>query len=88
MTSMEDDDICPKCGAAMRLEDKSTFTGRDMRTYVCDGCNESQVVDGGVALWQALSEAREDDERKRTQARHRKPTLGKLFEALRRSVMR
>ena len=61
-------DTCPKCGGAMRLEDKSTFTGRDMRTYVCDACNEWQVVDNGVALWQVLSDAREE-ERRRTAKR-------------------
>jgi predicted RNA-binding Zn-ribbon protein involved in translation (DUF1610 family) len=54
---------CPDCGTEMDLEDKSTFTGRDMRTYRCPACGREQIVDNGVALWQALHDAREEDER-------------------------
>lgn len=52
---------CPKCGKAMCLEDKDTSSGRDMRTYYCDRCRESHIVDNGIALWKALSDAREDE---------------------------
>jgi endogenous inhibitor of DNA gyrase (YacG/DUF329 family) len=54
---------CPDCGTEMDLEDKSTFTGRDMRTYRCPTCGREQIVDNGMALWQAMSYGREEDER-------------------------
>jgi len=52
---------CEKCGQAMRLDDKDTSSGRDMRTYVCDQCQESHIVDNGIALWKVLHDARESD---------------------------
>jgi len=52
---------CPKCGRPMNLEDKDTSSGRDMRTYRCDHCGESHIVDNGIALWKILSDAREAD---------------------------
>jgi hypothetical protein len=48
---------CPKCGKEMSLEDKDTSSGRDMRAYHCDHCKKSHIVDNGIALWQALSDA-------------------------------
>jgi hypothetical protein len=45
----------------MSLEDKDTSSGRDMRTYRCDDCGESHIVDNGIALWKVLSDAREAD---------------------------
>jgi len=53
---------CPKCGAEMHMVDKSTMSGRDMRTYRCDRCQDEHIVDYGIALWQALSDARESSE--------------------------
>ena len=53
---------CPKCGKKMRREDKDTSSGRDMRTYCCDSCQESQIVDFGMATWKAMSSSREDDD--------------------------
>ena len=50
---------CPKCGKEMVLTEKSTMSGRDMRTYRCDHCQEEQVVDYGIALWKAMSSADE-----------------------------
>jgi transposase-like protein len=50
---------CPQCGKEMRLEDKDTSSGRDMRTYRCDQCQKSHIVDNGTALWKVLSDARE-----------------------------
>ena len=52
---------CPKCGRDMIRVEKSTMSGRDMRTYRCEHCREEHVVDFGVALWQAMSDARETD---------------------------
>jgi transposase-like protein len=49
---------CPKCGKEMIRVDKSTMSGRDMRTYRCDHCQEEHIVDFGPALWKVLSDAR------------------------------
>lgn len=53
---------CPKCGKEMELEEKDTSSGSDMRTYRCDHCQESHIVDYGTALWKALSDARKSEE--------------------------
>ena len=53
---------CPKCGQDMRLEEKDTSSGRDMRTYRCSHCQESQIVDFGIATWKALSDSRNSNE--------------------------
>jgi hypothetical protein len=50
---------CPDCHGEMELVDKTTFTGREIREYFCTPCQKSIVEHGGIALWQALSEARE-----------------------------
>jgi ribosomal protein L37AE/L43A len=42
----------------IRVE-KTTMSGRDMRTYRCDHCKEEHIVDYGMALWKAMSD---DDE--------------------------
>ena len=52
---------CPKCVKPMRLEDKDTSSGRDMRTYFCDSCKESQIVEFGMATWKAMSKSHQDD---------------------------
>jgi transposase-like protein len=52
---------CEKCGKEMSMEDKDTSSGRDMRTYRCDHCQKTLIVDNGIALWQALSDARKSD---------------------------
>jgi predicted RNA-binding Zn-ribbon protein involved in translation (DUF1610 family) len=52
---------CPKCGREMIRVDKSTMSGRDMRTYRCEHCGDEHVVDFGIALWKAMSDARESD---------------------------
>ncbi len=54
--------ICSKCGKEMRQTDKNTFTGRDIREYLCDGCGHSDWEDRGKALWQILSDDREEFE--------------------------
>jgi hypothetical protein len=45
----------------MFMVDKSTMSGRDMRTYRCDHCQEEHIVDYRMALWKALSDARQSD---------------------------
>jgi hypothetical protein len=42
--------------------DKSTMSGRDMRTYRCDHCQEEHIVDYGIATWKAMSDARQSDD--------------------------
>jgi len=46
----------------MNMVDKSTMSGRDLRTYRCDRCREEHIVDYGIALWQAMSDARKSEE--------------------------
>jgi hypothetical protein len=41
----------------MKLVDKQTFTGADIREYYCAGCDKSVIERGGIALWQAISDA-------------------------------
>ena len=53
---------CETCGKETRLDDKDTSSGRDMRTYYCKQCDKSYIVDNGIALWQALSDARKSDQ--------------------------
>jgi hypothetical protein len=48
---------CPKCGREMKLVDKHTFTGEDIREYYCAACDESVIDRRGIALWQAISDA-------------------------------
>ena len=43
----------------MDLEDKNTFTGREMREYRCQSCGHQVIEDCGVALWQVLHDANE-----------------------------
>jgi predicted RNA-binding Zn-ribbon protein involved in translation (DUF1610 family) len=52
---------CPKCGKEMRLVDRSSMSGNDMRTYRCDDCREEHIVDFGTALWKILSDAGQGD---------------------------
>jgi hypothetical protein len=37
--------------------EKTTFTGRDMREFQCPKCSRKEIVDYGIALWKALSDA-------------------------------
>ena len=54
--------ICAKCGELMDQTDKNTFTGRVIREYECRKCGHTDWEDDGVALWQVLHDAREQDE--------------------------
>jgi phenylalanine-4-hydroxylase len=51
---------CTKCGEPMRMTDKNTFDGRDIREYKCDACGYEDWEDRGTALWQILSDEREE----------------------------
>jgi hypothetical protein len=46
----------------MRMTDKNTFSGRDIREYKCDQCGYEDWEDRGTALWQILSDDREEFE--------------------------
>ena len=54
--------ICTKCGAQMDQTDKNSFTGRVIREYLCRSCGHTDWEDDGVALWQVLHDAAEQDE--------------------------
>jgi predicted nucleic acid-binding Zn-ribbon protein len=56
--------ICTQCGEPMDQTDKNTFTGRVIREYLCRKCGHTDWEDEGVALWQVLHDAREEDEAK------------------------
>jgi hypothetical protein len=51
---------CIKCGEPMRMTEKDTSSGRDIREYTCDRCGHSDWEDSGKALWQILSDDREE----------------------------
>jgi hypothetical protein len=53
--------ICSKCGEEMRMTEKDTSSGRDIREYLCDGCGHSDWEERGPALWQILSDDREEE---------------------------
>jgi hypothetical protein len=54
--------ICTRCGDEMRMTEKDTSSGRDIREYLCLGCGYSDWEDNGTALWQILSDDRKDFE--------------------------
>ena len=77
--------ICPACGAPMRLEDKDTSSGNEVRSYVCQRCGRNEIEHRGKALWEMLSDAREESEARAAAAAVERRTLaGRLRAALRR----
>ncbi len=52
---------CPKSGKAMRLVERSSMSGDDMRTYRCDDCAKEHIMNFGTALWKILSDANKGD---------------------------
>jgi transposase-like protein len=52
---------CPKCGGRMLLEDKNTFSGRDIREFRCQSCRCLVEEDYGIALWQVLHDANQQE---------------------------
>jgi DNA-directed RNA polymerase subunit M/transcription elongation factor TFIIS len=57
-------DACPKCSGYMKLTEKDTSSGRDIREYKCSECGYSDWEDRGTALWQILSDDRKETEAK------------------------
>jgi DNA-directed RNA polymerase subunit M/transcription elongation factor TFIIS len=53
---------CVKCGEPMRMTEKDTSSGRDIREYKCDRCGHEDWEVRGPALWQLLSDDREEYE--------------------------
>jgi hypothetical protein len=53
---------CTKCGAMMDFTGKDTFSGREIREYICRTCGHDDWEDTGQAMWAILHEAREADE--------------------------
>jgi hypothetical protein len=56
-------DVCPQCAGPIRLWDKDTSSGRNIRTYGCRACKWNEDFDGGIALWKAISDANEEFEK-------------------------
>ena len=52
--------ICAKCSEEMRMTEKDTSSGRDIREYACDGCGHADWEVQGPALWQILSDDRKE----------------------------
>ena len=50
---------CPNCSGKMEQTEKTTFSGRDMREYRCANCGRTEIIDHGLATWQAMSDANE-----------------------------
>jgi hypothetical protein len=48
--------ICAQCGETMRMIEKDTSSGRDIREYLCPGCGHSDWADSGTALWKVFSD--------------------------------
>jgi len=46
----------------MRMTEKDTSSGRDIREYQCPGCGHSDWEENGIALWKILSDDREEAE--------------------------
>ena len=65
---------CPDCSREMDLVEKTTFTGREVREYHCAPCRKNVIEHGGPALWQALSDARDEAERERLAKENEKKT--------------
>jgi hypothetical protein len=57
------EETCSQCGGKVDCIEKTTFTGREMREYQCRKCGKKEIVDCGIALWKAISDANspEDD---------------------------
>jgi ssDNA-binding Zn-finger/Zn-ribbon topoisomerase 1 len=58
------DTTCTDCNLEMVQIEKTTFTGRELRECQCPKCKRTRIVDCGKALWQVLSDAREDPDDK------------------------
>ena len=63
---------CPKCGGGLAIE-KDSSSGRVMRDYYCPKCQWSDFEEEGPALWQVLSDDREEQEARRKEKEKPKP---------------
>lgn len=54
--------ICVKCGEQMRMTEKDTSSGRDIREYACAGCGHTDWEVYGTARWQVQHDDRKDAE--------------------------
>ncbi len=59
--------ICDRCGEEMRMTEKDTSSGRDIREYLCPGCGHSDWEVYGTAMWQILSDDREEWENEKAE---------------------
>jgi hypothetical protein len=82
--------ICDRCGEEMRFTEKDTSSGRDIREYLCPGCGYSDWEVYGTAMWQILSDDREEWEREETErdtdgmpAEDRQSLAGSAWERIR-----
>jgi len=48
---------CKKCGAHMKFTGKDTFSGDEIREYVCPKCGHDDWERGGTALWKMIQDA-------------------------------
>jgi len=71
-------DRCPKCGGDIYTE-KDSSSGRVMREYTCSKCHWSDFADEGTALWQILSDDREEQEKVRREKAAAKPSFWAAF---------
>jgi len=53
--------LCPECGAATKLVDRTSMSGNDLRDWGCTACSWSHVFDLGPALWKLMSDANKDE---------------------------
>jgi hypothetical protein len=59
----------------MKLAEKDTSSGRDIREYQCTECGYSDWEDRGTALWKVLSDDREEAEAKRASSTASPPAV-------------
>ena len=56
------EELCPRCGGVMAQTDKDTSSGTDWREFTCRSCGRNLSENRGKALWEILSDDREDKE--------------------------
>jgi len=65
--------ICTQCRAEMLQTDKDSSSGRVIREFLCRNCGHSGWEDEGVALWQVLHDAHQQDETEAAARAHSAP---------------
>src|SRR5438270_3472557 len=56
------EESCPCCGSALEQTEKDTSSGTDWREFTCRSCGHKASENRGQALWELLSDARENTE--------------------------